>query len=181
MVHVHSALRLAQHDTYTQRNTSRSAASTSADSATPKSTTDATPNTAADDFRALFTSNALPAAPPTPPPAPPPTAESVFGANPWIANPGGQAPNGVTYGYNPIYFATPATAAKLAQMLGGKVVTTNAITPYGPFTQNQPNQMVQLPNGKVLNAGIIADIYNHGYSQQQINMMVSAEVNDTTT
>ncbi|HMC61555.1 MAG TPA: hypothetical protein VKJ01_20355, partial [Candidatus Solibacter sp.] len=76
---------------------------------------------------------------------------------------------------------TPATAAKLAQMLGGKVVTTNAITPYGPFTQNQPNQMVQLPNGKVLNAGIIADIYNHGYSQQQINMMVSAEVNDTTT
>jgi hypothetical protein len=66
-------------------------------------------------------------------------------------------------------------------MLGGKVVATNAITPFGPFTQNQPNQMVQLPNGKVLNAGIIASFYDRGYSQQYINMMVANEVNDTTT
>jgi hypothetical protein len=182
MVHVNSALRLAQHDTYTQRNTSRrSAVTASADSAKPQSTAGASTNTAADDFRALFSSNPLPATPATPVPAPPPTAQSVFGPQPWIANPGGQAPNGVTYGFNPIYFATPATAAKVAQMLGGKVVATNAITPFGPFTQNQQNQMVQLPNGKTLNAGIIADIYNHGYSQQQINMMVSNEVNDTTT
>jgi hypothetical protein len=194
MVHVNSALRLAQHDTYTQRNTARRGSATaSADSTTspatvqsaPKSTTVASggtsTNTGADDFRALFSSNSLPPAPATPVAAPPPTAESVFGPNPWIANPGGQAPNGVTYGYNPIYFATPATAAKVAQMVGGKVVATNAITPFGPFTQNQQNQMVQLPSGKMINAGIIADFYNHGYSQQYINMMVSNEVNDTTT
>jgi len=185
MVHVNSALRLAQHDTYVQRTTARrSAAAASADSAktqaTAPSTTGASANTAADDFRALFTSNSQPAAPATPAPAPPPTAESVFGANPWIANPGGQGPNGITYGYNPIYFATPATAAKVAQMVGGKVVATNAITPFGPFTQNQPNQMVQLPNGRMINAGVIADFYNHGYPQQYINMMVANEVNETT-
>ena len=182
MVHVNSALRLAQHDTFTQRNTSRrSTAPASADSATPKSTTTNTSaNPAADDFRALF--SGLPApADTTPVPAPPPTAQSVFGPQPWITNPGGQAPNGVTYNFNPIYFATPATAAKVAQMVGGTVVATNAITPFGPFTQNQPNQMVQLPNGRMINAGIIASFYDRGYSQQYINMLVSNEVNDTTT
>ena len=183
MVHVNPALRLAQHDTYTQRNTSRrSAATISTDSGTSPfpapSTTVSSANTATGAFRALFGSNPLPAAPPAPVPTPPPTAESVFGANPWITNPGGQAPNGVTYGFNPIYFATPATAAKVAQMVGGKVVATNAITPFGPFTQNQPNQMVQLPNGRMINAGIIASLYNHGYSQQYINTLVANEVND---
>jgi hypothetical protein len=180
MVHVNSALRLAQHDAYAQRNTSRrSAATGSADSTTPKATTtDASTNTAADDFRALFSGKPAPMVA-TEAPAPPPTAQSVFGPQPWITNPGGQAPNGVNYNFNPIYFATPATAAKVAQMIGGTVVATNAITPFGPFTQNQPNQMVQLPDGRLINAGIIASFYDRGYSQQYINMLVANEVKPT--
>src|ERR1019366_6277189 len=39
----------------------------------------------------------------TSPPAP--TAQSLFGANPWIANAGGSGPNG-SYSYNQYYFAT---------------------------------------------------------------------------
>jgi hypothetical protein len=185
MVHVNASLRQPLYHTYAQRNPARhSTVAVSTDSpapATPASTTGGSSGDAAADFRKLFGGTPAPAevAPPAPPS--PPTAQSVFGPNPWIANPGGQAPNGVTYGYNPYYFATPATAAKVAQMVGGTVVETNAITPYGPFKQNQPNEMVQLPNGRLLNAGIIASFYDHGYSQQYINMLISNEVNDTTT
>jgi hypothetical protein len=93
-----------------------------------------------------------------------------------MSNPGGQAPNGVAYSYNPYYFATPSTAAKVAQMLGGKVVETNAITPFGPFQQNQPNEMVQLPNGRLINAGLVAEFYAHGYPQAFIDRLVAAEV-----
>jgi hypothetical protein len=185
MVHLNSALRLAQHDTYTQRNTSRrSAATASSDSAKAQPTTDASANTAADDFRALFTNKAAAAAPATevtPAPTAPPTAASVFGASPWIMNPSGTDPNGVHYGYNPIYFATPATAVKVAQMLGGKVVAIKAIAADGGFTQDQPNQMVQLPNGGMLNAGIVASFYDHGYPQSYINTLIANEVNATNT
>ena len=106
----------------------------------------------------------------------PPTVESVFGPSPWIANPTGTGPTG-SYAYNPWYFATPETAAKVAQMVGGTVVQTNSITPNGgPFSQSQPNQMVQLPNGSLINPGLIASLYTHGYSQSFIDQMVANEV-----
>ena len=104
-----------------------------------------------------------------------PTAQSLFGDNPWSSNAGGTGPNG-SYSYNQSYFATPETAATVAQMLGGQVVSVNAITPYGPFTQNEPNQMVQMPNGRLINAGLVADFYNHGYTQQTVDKMIAAEV-----
>lgn len=109
-----------------------------------------------------------------------PTAESVFGANPWETNPGGTGPNGLTYSYNPYYFATPATAQTVANMLGGTVVSTNAIlgNSGGPFDQSQPNLMVQLPNGAQVNAGLVAQIYTHGYPQSTINQMI-AQIADT--
>jgi hypothetical protein len=133
------------------------------------------------NFRALFSGNNLTSAPTTPAasttPAVP-TAQSVFGPNPWATNPGGMAPNGVSYSYNHYYFATPATAQKVAQMVGGKVVEANAITPFGPFQQNMPNQMVQLPSDRVINAGLFASFYDHGYSQQFIDRLVSSEIND---
>ena len=109
-----------------------------------------------------------------------PTAQSLFGDAPWITNAGGSGA-GVTYKYNPIYFATPQTAAKVAQMLGGTVVAENALTPSGPFAQNQPNQMVQLPSGKLVNAGLIADMYNHGYTQQMVDKMLASELSDLQT
>ena len=104
-----------------------------------------------------------------------PTAQSLFGANPWSGDAGGTGPNG-SYGYNHYYFATPQTAAKVAQMLGGKVVTMDAITPFGPFKQNQPNQMVQMPDGRLINAGLVAGYYDHGYTQHMVDKMIAAEV-----
>jgi hypothetical protein len=108
-------------------------------------------------------------------PAMAPSAQSLFGASPWISNAGGNGPNG-GYSYNKYYFATPETAAKVAQMVGGKVVETNALTPYGPFVQNQGNQMVQLPDGRLINAGIIASYYDHGWTQQRVDSLVNCEV-----
>ena len=108
-----------------------------------------------------------------------PTAQSLFGANPWSTGAGGTGING-SYGYNPYYFATPATAAKVAQMLGGKVVAMDAITPLGPFQQNQPNQMVQMPDGRLINAGLVAGFYDHGYTQQTVDKMIAAEVSGNT-
>jgi hypothetical protein len=104
-----------------------------------------------------------------------PTAESLFGPNPWITTAGGKGPAG-SYSYNKYYFATPATAAKVAQMLGGKVVATNDLTPYGPFVQNDANQMVQMPDGRLINAGIIASYYDRGWSQQSVDALVNGEI-----
>jgi hypothetical protein len=188
MVNVHASMMQLAHPMYAQRNPARhGTVAASTDSSAPATTASTTAPTggssgdAAADFRALFSSKPGPLETVPPPPPPPPTAQSVFGPNPWIANPGGHGLNGVTYNYNPIYFATPATAAKVAQMVGGTVVETNAITPFGPFQQNQPNEMVKLPNGQLINAGIIASFYDHGYSQQYINMLVSNEVNNSIT
>jgi hypothetical protein len=104
-----------------------------------------------------------------------PTAQALFGANPWSTDAGGTGPGG-SYNYNHYYFATPQTAAKVAQMLGGTVVAMNAITPYGPFVQNQPNQMVQMPDGKLINAGLVAGMYDHGYTQQAVDSMIAGEI-----
>jgi hypothetical protein len=108
-----------------------------------------------------------------------PTAESLFGPNPWISNPGGKGPAG-SYSYNKYYFATPETAAKVAQILGGRVVATNDLTPYGPFVQNQPNQMVQMPDGRLINAGIIASYYDRGLSQQSLDALINGEIGSGT-
>ena len=108
----------------------------------------------------------------------PPTAQSVFGDQPWMSDPQGSGPDGSTWDYNPIYFASSSTAAKIAQMVGGKVVEQNAITPSGGslLQQTTMNEMVQLPNGSLINPGLVADFYDHGYSQNTINQMIANEV-----
>lgn len=111
----------------------------------------------------------------------PPTPESVFGASPWESDPTGTAPDGSTINYNPWYFATPQAAAQVAQMLGGTVVSSNEFCGTGgPFTQNQPNLMVQMPNGNMINAGLVASFYAHGYPQSYINTLISNEINGTS-
>jgi hypothetical protein len=108
-----------------------------------------------------------------------PTLESEFGGSPWLANPTGTDPNGNQYSYNSWYFATPQAAAQVAQMLGGTVVSKNDITNTdAPFTQNQPNLMVQMPNGNLINAGLVASFYAHGYTQSYIDTLVSNEINE---
>jgi len=108
-----------------------------------------------------------------------PTAQELFGATPWNTSAGGTGPGG-SYSYNPYYFATAATAAKVAQMLGGTVVPMDAITPTGPFVQNQPNQMIQMPDGRLINAGLVAGFYDHGLTQQTVDKMIAAEVTGNT-
>jgi hypothetical protein len=105
-----------------------------------------------------------------------PTAQSIFGANPWSTTAGGTGFNGASYSYNKYYFATPETAAKVAQMLGGTVVAMDAITSFGPFVQNQPNQMVQMPDGKLINAGLVAEFYDHGFTQPMVDKLIAAEI-----
>ena len=107
------------------------------------------------------------------------TAEQVFGSDPWVEDPTGSGPNGVSFGYNPLYFATPTTAAEVAQMVGGTVVQDNEFTkntPGDPFVQQQPNEMVQLPDGALINPGLIASLYTHGLPQWEVNQAVANEV-----
>ena len=110
-----------------------------------------------------------------------PTPESAFGANPWLATPIGSGPNGIFY-YNNIYFATPAAAAQVAQMVGGRVVERNMFSgdnSGNPYQQQQANEMVQLPSGALINPGLVASFYTHGYSQATINQMIAQEVANT--
>jgi hypothetical protein len=98
-----------------------------------------------------------------------------------LANPEGQFIDANTgelrkYGFRQMYFATESAAQKIAQQLGGTVVARNAICNAGYFTQSQPNYMVQLPNGVEVNAGIIADFYNHGYPQSYIDRLIAREI-----
>jgi len=142
----------------------------------PQPTDTGIPSTAGIDLKVTFGGTVTPAsaAPAGPPPAP--TPQSVFGPNVWIDNPSGTAPNGVQYSYNPIYFATRETANKIAAMVGGTVFATNALAPNGGFQQSSPNWMVRLPGGQVVNPGLIADFYNHGYPQHYVDYLVEREI-----
>ena len=145
--------------------------------AAPAATAPPTPSGTIGSVTPWSPTTAAPAAVSTCPLAP--TAQSLFGANPWSTEAGGRGPAG-SYSYNPYYFATPATAAKVAQMLGGKVVAMDAITPIGPFQQNEPNLMIQMPDGRLINAGLVAGFYDHGFTQQTVDKMIAAEVSGNT-
>lgn len=121
------------------------------------------------------------AAPPAQAPRPAPTAEDVFGPAPWVTRPTGLGPDGASYDYNPLYFATPETAAAVAQMVGGTVVPSNQFTsaPGSTFQQQQPNLMVRLSNGALINPGLVAGFYTHGYPQSLVDQMIANEVANT--
>lgn len=113
--------------------------------------------------------------------ATPPTPQSVFGPNVWMTNPIGLNPDGSSFPYNPFYFATQSTAQTVAKMIGGTVVADNEFTqPAGNvFVQQQPNYMVKMPNGAMINPGLVASFYSFGFSQSQINTMIAQEVANT--
>jgi hypothetical protein len=88
----------------------------------------------------------------------------VFGTGDvWLSDPTGSG-DGASWNYNPIYFATQQTAETVAQILGGTVVASDDITsaPGSPLQQSQPND-----------AGLVADLYNHGYPQSYIDRELS--------
>jgi hypothetical protein len=61
-------------------------------------------------------------------------------------------------------------------MVGGVVVQSNQFTGSGgPFQQQQPNYMVQMPDGHMINPGLVASFYTHGYPQSYVDMMVKCE------
>ena len=137
-----------------------------------------------------------------------PTAQQLFGDQPWVTDPapGGNGPYG-SYTYNPQCFATRATAAKVATItdlgLGlppgsSKVVPRNDITPFGPYMQNQPNLMIQVPctedspiwmhltdeKGQPItlhNAGLIAAEFAHWVSIEPINAELTQEFGQSFT
>jgi hypothetical protein len=152
-----------------EKRVAASAASTAASSTAP-ATSGTTPSA----------TTASPAAATTQPVAPP-TAQSVFGANVWMTDPVGLNPNGTTFEYNPIYFATESTAQTVAQMVGGTVIVDDQFCAPGDgaFAQQQPNYMVKMPNGAVINPGLVASFYTFGFSQSQVNTWIAQEVADT--
>ncbi len=103
-----------------------------------------------------------------------------LGPRPFMSSPSGSGPNG-RFGFNPTYFPTLATSKAIAQMLGGKVVPQNAIlsAPGSHFTQNQPNYMIELPNGNVINPGPIAQAIYLKQSRTMIDAIIDSEVNNT--
>ena len=108
-----------------------------------------------------------------------PTVEAVFGPYPYVTDPkpGGSGPNKVTFDYNPIYFATPLTAEIVRKAIGGTaVVAMNAITPFGPYIQNQPNLMVLMPDGSMHVAGLIANCFSHGYPWAYVDQTIAQEI-----
>ncbi|HXA04229.1 MAG TPA: hypothetical protein VNY30_05300 [Bryobacteraceae bacterium] len=61
---------------------------------------------------------------------------------------------------NPIYFATPATAQWIADKYGtGEVVAKPYDATGGPYSANGTEYYIQLQNGKLVNAGLLADYY----------------------
>ncbi len=118
----------------------------------------------------------------TPDPPAAPTMESLFGSSPFVENPVERLPDGSLYNLNPIWFATAETASKVAQMLGGTVVAVNDFTTSSsPVQQLQPNLMVKMPNGFVINAGYVASLYSHGFSQSYIDELVAGWVDGYAT
>jgi hypothetical protein len=116
---------------------------------------------------ALATANPAPAA--APPAAP--TLQAEFGNQPYLDKPTGKGPIG-PYDFNPIYFATKDTANTVAKLVGGTVVEQNDMVTGGPFSQSAPNEMIQFADGRQVNAGLVANFFNHGYSQSYIDTLL---------
>jgi hypothetical protein len=158
-------------------STTPAASATAASSTTTSSTTTSSTTTSSDTATADTASANDTTASGAADPNSEPTAQSVFGDTPWETDAGGTGPSG-PFNLNPMYFATQQTAQAVATMLGGTVVPVNtfALTPANPFSQNEPNEMVELSNGTMINPGLVAGFYTHGYQLSMIQQMIQNEV-----
>jgi hypothetical protein len=121
-----------------------------------------------------------PASGPGPAQADPDWPYPDVGPSPFMSNPTGNGPTG-SFNFNPTYFPTEATSEAIAKLVGGKVVAQNAMltAPGSHFSQNQPNYMVEMPNGNVFNPGFIAQAISVGQPRTTIDAMIYSEVNNT--
>lgn len=108
------------------------------------------------------------------------TVTSPYGSNPYIANPtGNNALSGGTIAYNPSYYPTLDTANLFAKQVGGTVVNVTGLA--GSVDNNQPQYMVRLANGQLVNPGIAASLYtnpNYNGHQGQIDQQLSMLLNN---
>jgi hypothetical protein len=86
-------------------------------------------------------------------------------------------PNGYSSNMNPIYFADPATAQRMAQQLGAELFYGDQFGSPGSPTSFPQQALLRLPNGQVVNAGLVANTYNHGYSQNTIDQILAGIIN----
>jgi len=108
------------------------------------------------DFRQLFSTSALPVPDPAPPaPAPfVPTFRTATGSS--VGNDG----NPVSWSLNSTYFATKDTAQWIANKYGtGQVIETPFGGSGGPFSASAVQYDIKLPDGRQVNAGILAGYY----------------------
>jgi hypothetical protein len=67
---------------------------------------------------------------------------------------------GVTVPMNSAYFATPETAQWIAQKYGtGEVVEVPFLADGSPFRCSENQLYCRLPDGRLMNAGFLADYY----------------------
>ncbi len=84
---------------------------------------------------------------------------------------------------NPAYFATPETAQWLAQKYGtGEVVEVDYLGTGGPYSASVKELHVRLANGRLLNAGVLADYYRRnpetefpGLADKYVRSLIAAE------
>ena len=105
------------------------------------------------------------------------TCMDIFGTDdPWldptVTGPKGTQPLGAEY------YAKPQTAAIVASIIGGVVTTDDPFADVAgdPFRASNPMEFVQLSSGPMLNAGLIAGFFTHGYHQSQLEGMIESEV-----
>jgi len=101
----------------------------------------------------------------------------VFGSPVWqnvsVSGPAG------TFPLNSKYYATQSTADLVKTMVGG-----TAVVPRDPFaiakddvnSASAPMLMVQMADGSLINAGLVADFFSHGYSLSMVKTMIDNEV-----
>jgi hypothetical protein len=67
---------------------------------------------------------------------------------------------GESQALNPAYFATRDTAQYIADKFGtGKVIEQPYAGPAGPYGATATEYYIQVPNGRTVNAGLLADYY----------------------
>lgn len=88
--------------------------------------------------------------------------DNPYGSTPFAANPGYTGPYGPG-GYGPQTLATQSTAQQIATQYGGAVINNPAAgilgSPASPFSINQAQYMIQMPNGSIVDPAKIAAIY----------------------
>ena len=103
-----------------------------------------------------------------------PSLTFVFGGLPWVTPaPKVTGPGGYSATLNNQYYATLAAAEVVMAMIGGVSIITVDTYATNKFYKATTSQLfVTLPNGKMVNAGQVANLFAHGYPLGQLAQML---------